>query len=106
MLSQTPRPTAIFCISDTLALGAVTAAREMGLRVPEDLSVIGFDDVDYTTMMHPYISTVSQPCYQLGRKATEMLYGLIAQPDSSPRELVLPHQLMVRETTAPAPATI
>lgn len=101
LLNIAPRPTAIFCISDTLALGAVTAAREMGLRVPEDLSVIGFDDVDYTTMMHPYISTISQPCYQLGRHATEMLYDQIADKSTASRHQVLPHKLMVRETTAP-----
>ena len=66
LLSLPDRPTALFCISDVIALGALRVAKEMGLRVPEDLSVVGFDDVEYATMFRPMLTTVSQPCYQLG----------------------------------------
>ncbi|MFQ9816514.1 MAG: substrate-binding domain-containing protein [Oscillospiraceae bacterium] len=62
LLAWPERPTALFCISDVLALGAVQAARELGLRVPEDLSVVGLDDVEYAVMGHPRLTTVRQPC--------------------------------------------
>ncbi|MFR4561321.1 MAG: substrate-binding domain-containing protein [Flavonifractor plautii] len=68
LLARPERPTALFCISDVLALGAVQAARELGLRVPEDLSVVGFDDVERRDGP-PQATTVRQPCYELGRTA-------------------------------------
>ena len=93
-------PGAIFCVSDILALGVIAAAGKMGLQVPWDLSVTGFDDVDYTTMFHPYLTTVSVPCYELGRRSMLMLYDLIAQKPGAEREVYLPHQIVLRETTA------
>jgi len=101
LLAITPAPTAIFCISDTLAMGAITTAQEMKLRVPEDVTVIGFDDVELTTMFHPYITTVVQPCYQLGRQSMQLLYSQISQRDEGPRQLILEHQLNVRESSSP-----
>ena len=103
LLGNHPHPTAIFCISDTLALGAITAAREMGYRVPEDVTVIGFDDVEDTTMFHPYITTVYQPCYELGKQSTQLLYALMTQRKDVPRQVVLPHQLIVRESSSASP---
>ncbi|HEX2981834.1 MAG TPA: LacI family DNA-binding transcriptional regulator [Anaerolineaceae bacterium] len=101
LLSVSPRPTAIFCISDTLALGAITAAKEMGYRVPEDVTVIGFDDVEHTTMFHPYITTVAQPCYELGRQSAQLLYAQMTQGKETPRQLILEHRLIVRESSSP-----
>ena len=100
LLSQERRPTALFCISDMLALGAIASAREMGFRVPEDVTVIGFDDVEQTTMFHPHITTVAQPCFALGEKAAEMLKNQLARTPS-PREVILPHKLIVRESSSP-----
>ena len=100
LLAQEQRPTALFCISDVLALGAIAGAREMGFRVPEDVTVVGFDDVEYTTMFHPYVTTVVQPCYQIGYTAVELLLRLI-QRQQVPAEVILPHKLMVRESSAP-----
>ncbi len=94
-------PTAIFCISDTLALGAITSAREMGIAVPKDLTVIGFDDVEYTTMFHPYITTVVQPCYELGRHSMQLLFSQITQSKEFSRKLFLEHKLIVRESSSP-----
>lgn len=99
LLSLTPRPTAIFCISDTLAMGAITAAQEMGLRVPEDLSVVGFDDVEHTTMLHPFITTITQPCYDLGTATANLLYQKLSRAETVPQEVILEHQLMIREST-------
>lgn len=100
LLSQERRPTALFCISDILALGAILSAREMGFRVPEDVTVVGFDDVEQTTMFHPYVTTVAQPCHDLGFKAVEMLEDRLHHREP-PREVLLPHRLMVRESSAP-----
>lgn len=101
LLSVDPKPTAIFCISDTLALGAITAAKELGLRVPEDITVIGFDDVEFTTMFHPYITTVSQPCYELGEQSAKLLYAQLSQRKDFPRQVFLEHKLIVRESSSP-----
>ena len=99
LLSQERRPTALFCISDMLALGAIASAREMGFRVPEDVTVVGFDDVEQTTMFHPYVTTVVQPCQEIGRRAMQLLDDLMhARP--APREVLLPHSLAVRESSA------
>ena len=100
LLSLPEPPSAIFCVSDILALGVIAAAGKMGLQVPWDLSVTGFDDVDYTTMFHPYLTTVSVPCYDLGRRSMQLLYDQIAQKPGLEREVYLPHKVIVRETTA------
>ena len=100
LLNVSPRPTAIFCISDTLALGAITAAKELGLAVPQDVTVVGFDDVDHTTMFHPYITTVAQPCYELGQQSAYLLYSQMRQEPNMPRQLVMDHKLIVRESSA------
>ncbi len=99
LLNIDPRPTAIFCISDTLALGAITAAKELGLNVPEDVTVIGFDDVEHTTMFHPYITTIAQPCYELGKQSAYLLYDQMTQKKVLPRQMILNHQLIVRESS-------
>jgi len=101
LLAIDPRPTAIFCISDTLALGAITAAKELGLRVPQDVTVVGFDDVEHTTMLHPYITTVAQPCYELGKQSAHLLFARMTQGKEIPRQTILKHQLIVRESSAP-----
>jgi DNA-binding LacI/PurR family transcriptional regulator len=100
LLKVSPRPTAIFCISDTLALGAITAAKELGIPVPEEVTVIGFDDVEHTTMFHPYITTVAQPCYELGKQSANLLYAQMTQGKELPRQLILEHKLIIRESSA------
>lgn len=102
LLSLPKQPSAIFCVSDILALGAIASAGKQGLQVPWDLSVLGFDDVDYTTMFHPYLSTVAVPCYELGRRSMLLLYDHIQQKRDAAMEEYLPHQIMLRETTAQA----
>jgi len=99
LLSREKRPTALFCISDMLALGAIASAREMGFRVPEDVSVVGFDDVEQTTMFHPYVTTVVQPCFEIGYSAVKLLCRLIGGEETE-RQIVLPHGLVIRESSA------
>ncbi len=100
LLSLPQPPSAIFCVSDILALGVIASAGKMGLQVPWDLSVMGFDDVDYTTMFHPYLSTVAVPCYELGRRSMLLLYDHIMQKPGALQEEYLPHGIVLRETTA------
>lgn len=103
LLSLPERPTAIFSVSDILALSAIAVAGEKGLRVPEELTVTGFDDVDYTKMFHPYLTTVSQPCYEMGKKSLSLLLERIEGRSIVPGPLFMEHRLIVRES-ASAPA--
>lgn len=96
-------PTALYCISDTLALGALVAAQESGLRVPDDISITGFDNVTETEMIRPYLTTLAQPCYELGQTATRMLDDLINHRAPA-LECVLGHRLVIRESSAAVPA--
>ncbi|MGB4590063.1 MAG: LacI family DNA-binding transcriptional regulator [Clostridiaceae bacterium] len=101
LLKLKERPTAIFCISDTIALGAIAAASELGIKVPEELSITGFDNVENTTMFHPYITTVSQPCFKLGENAMKMLYQRINSKTDSHEVVLLDYEFIVRESTGP-----
>lgn len=104
LLHLDDRPTAVFCISDILGLSVISRAHDMGLRVPEDLSVTGFDDVDYTTMFHPHLSTVAQPCYEMGQVSLKILLDMLQGGHSPQARTYLPHDLVLRESTAPVGA--
>lgn len=97
-------PTAIFAANDDMALGVVEAARVRGLRIPEDLSVIGFDDVTQASIVHPPLTTVRQPLEQMGQIAAERLLALIESPERAVERVVLPTELIVRQTTCPPAA--
>ncbi len=97
LLTAPERPDAIFCISDVLALAAIRVAEELHLRVPEDLTVVGFDDVEYATMFRPMLTTVSQPCYMLGKTACELL---VEQINGAPaRSVFLEHRVILRDSS-------
>jgi LacI family transcriptional regulator len=101
LLALPNRPTAIFAFSDAMAVGTLRAARERGLEVPDDLSVVGFDDVEMASIATPQLTTVSQPLQDLGRLAVSVLYRQIngLQPDANRFELST--RLIVRGSTAP-----
>ena len=99
LLSLPDRPTAIFAASDTLAIGVMEAARDVGLRVPDDLSVIGYDDIEISEYLH--LTTIRQPLFVSGVEGVELLFESIATPSSAPRQVILPVELVVRGTTAP-----
>ena len=85
----------------------VSAAQELGLGVPGDLTVTGFDDVDYTTMVHPYLTTVAQPCHEMGRRSVDLLLDGIQNEQAALSACAfLPHRLMKRESAAPPKNTI
>lgn len=96
------RPSAVFAASDVQAFGVMLAARELGLHVPEDLSVLGFDDIE--TAKHLGLSTVRQPLQGSGQLAAELLLGQLADPASSvPEQHVLPLEVVSRHTTRELP---
>jgi DNA-binding LacI/PurR family transcriptional regulator len=99
------RPTAIFAASDTQALGVLEAARILGIRVPEELSVIGFDDIEIAA--HIGLTTVRQPLFESGRRGTELLLQMLAgaaQQLGEQHVEQLSVELVVRSTTAPPPS--
>jgi DNA-binding LacI/PurR family transcriptional regulator len=93
-------PTAVFCDDDIIAAGLYLATRERGLRVPRDLSVIGFDDMDFARVLDPSLTTVALDAEQLGASGFELLEGRMAGRRTR-RRLVLPAELLVRGSTAP-----
>lgn len=94
-------PDAIFCASDVFAAAVINAARRNHVRVPEDLMVMGFDDLVLCKISRPTITSVSQPRRQLGYTAAELLAGLIANPQASQRSVLMPTELVVRESAVP-----
>jgi DNA-binding LacI/PurR family transcriptional regulator len=93
------RPTAIFCDDDIIAAGLYLAARERELRIPRDLSVVGFDDMDFARVLDPPLTTVALDAEQLGASAFELLEGRMAGRRTR-RRIVLPAELLVRGSTA------
>jgi DNA-binding LacI/PurR family transcriptional regulator len=102
--SQDP-PTAILAMSDTLAAGALQAAADLGLSVPADLSVVGFDDSSLAEQTSPPLTTIAQSQERKGEDAARLLLRGIdgSQPLNAATRIVLPHELVVRGTTGPAP---
>jgi LacI family transcriptional regulator len=92
-------PDAIFCASDEMAIGAMTAIEEAGLRIPEDVAIVGFDDTDYASIAVPSLTSVRQNIVGLGTAAVEAILRMLDSPDSSPPTSVLPVELVVREST-------
>lgn len=98
--SQKP-PTAIFLANDVMAIGAINAAHESGLRVPEDISIVGFDDIPFSNYTNPPLTTVHQPAFEKGVRAARLLINLLETQE--PQEsVILPMQIAVRKSTAPA----
>jgi len=96
--------TAIFASNDLLAIGALRAAAELGVAVPQSLSVIGFDGIDLGAYAYPALTSVGHPIREMGEVAAALLIERIAEKPSAPREVVLAPQLLMRESTGPVPA--
>lgn len=92
-------PTAIFASNDVMAMGAMDAIRSRGLRVPEDVSIIGFDDIPQASMVWPALTTVRQPLEEMGRLATQMLIDQLKNPEKEMGRIELPTELIVRDST-------
>ena len=101
ILALPDRPTAIFAANDQMAVAAMMAAHKMGLSVPEDLSVIGFDDTPMSQLIWPTLTTIAQPYDEIARSAVQVLQGDFDDRRGTPKSIVLPHRLVIRESTAP-----
>jgi len=101
LLAQRRRFSAVFCANDEMAIGAMRALGAHGLRVPEDVSVVGFDDIRFARYTTPALTTVAQPKNALGREAMAMLIELLNDAGVPPRKRVLSADLVVRGSTAP-----
>lgn len=98
------RPTALFVGSLELTVGAIRAVQQLGLRLPDDLSLLGFDDARIMTVVQPSVTVVSQPSYRLGAQACLTLIRQIRQPEpGAARRVALPTELIVRQSTGPPP---
>jgi DNA-binding LacI/PurR family transcriptional regulator len=101
LLSLPDRPTAVFAGSDMQALGVLRAAHQLGLRVPEDVSVVGYDDLPLASWVGPPLTTVRQPLREMGAAATQILLDIARGRSPKVRRLNLSTELVVRESTAP-----
>jgi LacI family transcriptional regulator, galactose operon repressor len=97
-LEQDKPPTAIFAANDSMALGAIYAIQDAGLRIPEDIAVVGYDNRNFTTTVRPRITTVSMPVIEMGGVAAELLLKQIAEGRKEEEEIKVKGQLIIRET--------
>lgn len=92
---------AIFCFSDEMAIGAISAVRQAGLSCPNDMAVIGFDDIAIARFCAPALTTIAQPKAAIGRRAMELVLGILQGVEPAHPHVMLAHELVVRESTAP-----
>jgi LacI family transcriptional regulator len=93
-------PTAIFASNDVMAMGVMDAVRNRNLRIPDDISVVGFDNIPQSAMINPSLTTVQQPLEQMGRVATQMLLGILKDPKKDVGRIELPTELIVRNSSS------
>ncbi|WP_438391551.1 LacI family DNA-binding transcriptional regulator [Caballeronia sp. DA-9] len=95
---QNNRPTAVFAVSDTLAIGVINGLRGAGLRVPDEVAVVGFDDIAVAAQIDPPLTTVAQPMRELGETAANLLLKRLRDPHAEVPGVLLPHKLMIRRS--------
>lgn len=96
-------PTAIFCFNDEMALGAIRFLKSTGRCVPQDVSVVGFDDIEFASFCDPPLTTIEQPTREIGNKAMALLFDLLNGNKPEPTMHTLPIKLIVRDSAAPPP---
>ncbi len=101
-----PRPTGIFCAQDGIAEEVIAIANELGIRVPQDLSVVGFDDISRAASFSPPLTTIRQPMREIGFRSAELLCERIENPAGIPRDIYFDVHLIERSSTAPPPGGI
>jgi LacI family repressor for deo operon, udp, cdd, tsx, nupC, and nupG len=106
LLGRSERPTAIFCFNDEMAMGVLKVARRLGIRVPDQLSLVGFDNIRFAEHVDPALTTIAQPMQQIGEGTVRLLLRILAGGGDAemPESVTLPHKLVVRESTAPPPS--
>ncbi len=103
LLKRPARPTALLVINDLLAIGAIRAASDLGLRVPADLSVVGYDNIPFAGYLTPRLTTSSKDMVRVGREAARLLLARIREPDRPRQKMTLPAIFIIRESTGMAP---
>ncbi len=103
LLALEDPPTAIFAFNDLVAIGVMQAARELGVRIPEDLSLVGYDDTVEASLVYPALTTVRQPLAEMGRMGVTQLCRLLGGRNMEALHVELATKLIVRECTGPAP---
>jgi LacI family transcriptional regulator len=98
LMALSNRPTAIFASNDMMAFGVMNAVRDQGLKIPGDISVVGFDDIFQSSQTMPGLTTVRQPLEQMGREATHMLMEMMIEREIKPGKVDLPTQLVLRDS--------
>jgi LacI family transcriptional regulator len=102
ILALDPRPTAFFASNNFIAVGALRALHDARLRVPEDVSLVSFDDLSSAMLIDPFLTVADQPAYQMGRQATELLIARLSDPAvNGYKEIVLPTRIIVRRSCQP-----
>jgi LacI family transcriptional regulator len=104
LLALDERPDAVFAASDVMAIGAMAAIERAGLRVPDDIAIVGYDDSPYATMVSPRLTSVRQDAPAQGIAAAEGVLRMIVNPTANPPELIVPVELIVRESSGAASA--
>ncbi len=104
LFAREPRPSAIFCFSDEMAIGTLAAARNAQIACPAELSVVGFDDIDMARYVDPPLTTIRQPMAEIGRKAVELLIEILEGRQDVPLCVTLPHRLIIRQSVGEGPA--
>lgn len=99
ILEEVEKPSAVFCANDEMAIGAMQAARETGLKLPKELSVIGFDDIEIAEYAHPTLSTVHQPREQMGEQAMRLMLDILDKRAHIGSRIVLSHELIPRDSS-------
>jgi DNA-binding LacI/PurR family transcriptional regulator len=98
LLEQEAAFSAVAAANDLMAIGAMEALRHSGMRVPDDVAVVGFDDITFASLVSPALTTVAQPKYRMGQLAMDRLLALMDGVGGRPQHTVLPPQLVVRES--------
>lgn len=103
LLNHQNPPTAIFCANDEMAMGTLHEIKSAKLSVPEDISVVGFDDIRYAEILDPPLTTIAQPAEEIGERTMHRLYKAIEGRDIGTEEEIVPHKLIIRRSTSAPP---
>ena len=101
LLDRSGRPTAVFCFNDEMAIGVIDSARRRGVKVPSELSIVGFDDIRFARHVDPPLTTIAQPMREIGQGTVRLLLEILRGRTTPPESVTLPHALIVRASTAP-----
>ncbi len=99
LLNSAPRATAVFCASDEMAMGALKAIHDAGLSVPEDIALVGFDDIHFAEFCCPPLTTIAQPAGEIGNVAMELMIELLGKIPNLPKQVILPYRLVERASS-------